>query len=349
MEKRICRNGELELSVLGLGCWSFGGGDYWGERDQKDTNAIVHASIDHGINYFDTAELYNDGRSEISLGQALKEVPRDQVIIGSKISPANCQPTVLIQHCEASLSRLNTDYLDLYMIHWPVNSRSIASFSNDEYIINHPPAIDEVYEALQQLKQAGKIRHIGISNFSKTLMQAFPEISEIAVNQLPYSLISRAIEFDALPFCENNGIGVMGYMGLMQGILADRYPTFDDIPPQRRRTRHFDDKRTPACRHGEEGCEPELKQALQDLRKIGKESGYPMADLAIKWIFANPAVTCNLVGASSVRQVEANAKALEEPLSTEAVQALNKATQAVKTALGNHLDYFEGVANDRTI
>ncbi|MEZ5040190.1 MAG: aldo/keto reductase [Saprospiraceae bacterium] len=351
MEKRICQNTGLELSVLGLGCWSFGGGgsDYWGQRDQKDVEDIVRTALDLGINYFDTAEIYNDGRSEISLGQAIKGIPRAEIIIGSKVSPANCQPATLVEHCEASLRRLQTDYLDLYMIHWPVHSKAIKSFTQDEDKINHPPPIKDVYETLLKLRQAGKIRHIGISNFAVSKLKELPERSEIAINQLAYNLISRAIEIEVLPYCAQYGIGVMGYMGLMQGILADKWPTFDDIPPLRRRTRHFDSRKIQASRTGEYGFETETAQALADIKNIAQEIGCSMADLSLKWIQANPFVTCNLVGASSTKQIKANAKALEQKLSPAIVEQLNRATQALKEGLGNHIDLFEGAANDRTI
>ena len=118
MEKRICQKTGLELSVLGLGCWAFGGNesDYWGEQSQKEVDHIVGAAIDLGITYFDTAELYNDGRSEESLGKAIKGIDRESIVIGSKILPNHLYPGDVEKHCLASLKRLDTDYLDLYMI-----------------------------------------------------------------------------------------------------------------------------------------------------------------------------------------------------------------------------------------
>ncbi len=349
MEKRICKNSGLELSVLGLGCWSFGGGSYWGDRDQKDVEEIVKASFDLGINYFDTAEVYNEGRSEISLGQAIQGIPRDKIVIGSKVSPSNCYPEVLVQHCEDSLKRLQTDYLDLYMIHWPIHPHSLHHYTDDEQIINNPPSMAETYETLMKLKQQGKIRHFGVSNFGSPRLDELPDLNKVAINQLPYNLLCRAVEYDVLDTCARNGIGVVGYMGLMQGILTGKFPDFDSIPPKRRRTRHFHHKRTEECRHGEEGCEAETSQALQDIRNICEETGYSMTEISIKWVIANPLITCTLVGASSIGQLEENVKAVEEPLPQDIVEALNKATQPVKEALGNHIDIFEGARNDRTI
>ena len=144
------------MSQLGTGCWSFGGGDYWGEQNQKDVNNVVHASVDMGINYFDTAEAYNEGRSESSLGEAIHGIPRDKIIIGTKISPSNCYKKTLIKHCHASLKRLRTDYIDLYMIHWPIHPHSIRHFTNDVLIIENPPTVDEAFETMHGIKTAGK-------------------------------------------------------------------------------------------------------------------------------------------------------------------------------------------------
>ena len=156
MENRICKNSGLELSILGTGCWAFGGGEYWGDQSQKDVKSVVHESVNLGINYFDTAEAYNEGRSESSLGDAIIGIPRDKILIGTKISPSNCYKNTLIEHCEASLKRLQTDYVDLYMVHWPVHPHSIRHFTEDNLIIENPPEINEAVETLQLLKQQGK-------------------------------------------------------------------------------------------------------------------------------------------------------------------------------------------------
>ena len=124
MQARSCGKSDLVLSVLGLGCWSFGGGAYWGRCDQADADAVVRRAVELGITYFDVAEAYNNGRSEESLGIALKGVPREKVLIGSKVSPSHCYANTLPAYCDASLRRLGLDYLDLYMIHWPIHPHS---------------------------------------------------------------------------------------------------------------------------------------------------------------------------------------------------------------------------------
>jgi myo-inositol catabolism protein IolS len=342
MERRVCRNSGLELSVLGTGCWAFGDGEYWGHQNQKDVVNVVHASVDLGINYFDTAEVYNEGRSETSLGQAITGIPRDRFLIGTKISPSNCYKETLIEHCEASLKRLGTDYIDIYMVHWPVHSHSIRHFTGNKNIIENPPEISETVGALQILKNQGKIRNFGVSNFSRGRLPELP-LEEISVNELPYNLLCRAIEYDTLPFCDEKGIGVIGYMALLQGILADNFPSFDDIPLWQRRTRHFNSRNTKESRHGEEGAEDEANAALK-----GKEAGLSMAEIAIKWILNNPSITCILAGSRNIMELEANVKAVENSLSQEIKDKLDQITLPLMEKLGNHFDYYESSENDRT-
>ena len=348
MERRICRNSGLELSVLGTGCWTFGGGDYWGKQDQEDVDRVVKASVDNGINYFDTAEAYNEGRSESSLGEALQGIPRDKYLIGTKVSPSNCYRDQLISHCEASLQRLRTSHIDIYMIHWPIHSHSIRHFTGDQEKIANPPGAEEALEALLLLKEQGKIRHIAVSNFSPARLQELP-VSEIAVNQLPYNLLCRAIEYDTISYCSSNGIGIIGYMALMQGILTGKYSSFDSIPVMQRRTRHFSSLRTKEVRHGEAGAEEETREALEKIKNISVATGLSMNELAIRWVLKNSSVTCSLAGSRNRSQLEANIKTVAAPLSSEIKEELDKITQPLKQKLGNHFDYYENASNDRTL
>jgi myo-inositol catabolism protein IolS len=350
MEYRTIKNTDLKLSVIGTGCWAFGGGEYWGNQNQKDVNEVVHASVVHGINYFDTAEAYNEGRSEASLGEAIQGISRDKLIIGTKISPLNAYAGTLEQHCEASLKRLQTDYIDIYMIHWPLHPHSIKHFTNDEKIINDPPTIYEAFNSLLKLQKAGKIRHIGISNFSfKRLKEDIPSNVQVVVNELPYNLLCRAIELDTLPYCEQKGIGIIGYMTLMQGILAGSYPTLKDVPAWQRRTRHFDFNATDLCRHGESGFEAETQETLLAIERVAKEQGMKMAEISTKWAIAKSGITCSLVGARNATELELNVKSVETGLDPEVVAELNQVTDELKDKLGNHFDYYESKENDRTL
>lgn len=346
MEWRDCGKFGLKLPALGIGCWSFGGGEYWGPKSQHEVDAAVHRAIEHGCPFFDTAEAYNGGDSERSLGDALRGAPRDRVIIGTKISPSHASPEGVAAHCEASLRRLRTDYIDIYMVHWPITARAIRHFTTEAKPV---PSVQDAFEALDRLKRSGKVRWIGVSNFGREkLSEALATGTEIALNELPYSLLTRAIEVDILPFCREQGIGVLGYMSLMQGVLTDRYATLADVPVWQRRTRHFDSRRTPECRHGLPGAETETAAALEAIRAIARKTGLTVPALALKWAMAGPGITCSLCGSASVRHLQANLDAAEEPLAPSAIAELNRATAPLLKTLGPSFDYYENPENDRT-
>ena len=336
----------LELPILGVGCWAYGGGSYWGKQSQHSVDEMVRCAIDQGCNFFDTAEAYNAGASEFALGTALRGISRDQVIIGTKISPSNTEAATLVEHCEASLQRLRTDYIDLYMVHWPITAHSIRHFAEAEVAT---PSVPAAFEALQRLQRQGKIRHIGVSNFGRAkLEEATATGATIAVNELPYSLLTRAIELEILPFCRAQGIGVLGYMALLQGVLSDRYQRLDELPESRRRTRHFDSRRTPSCRHGLPGAEAETAGALASVRAIARRIGLTTSELALKWACAGEGITSSLCGARDVTSLRENIHAVREPLPPAVIAELDVATQPLLEALGPSFDYYESPANDRT-
>jgi aryl-alcohol dehydrogenase-like predicted oxidoreductase len=346
MQTRSCGKSGLRLPVLGLGCWAFGGGDYWGEHNQDDANRVVRRAVELGVNYFDTAEAYNDGRSEESLGQAIRGLPRDRLIIGTKISPSNTEPATLVAHCEASLRRLRTDVIDLYMVHWPIAPHSIVHFNRDCPC----PSAAAAFETLALLRRQGKIRHVGVSNFGPAYLdEALAAGGEIAVNELPYNLLCRVVELEILPYCRRAGVGAIGYMALMQGLLADVYATLDDVPLWQRRTRHFHPRRAgPLCRHGEAGAEEETQAALAAIRAIAAEQNTSMPDLAIRWAIAHDDIACTLVGARSEAKLEANVAAAARPLGAALRQRLDAATEPLVRKLAPSFDYYEHTDRDRT-
>lgn len=332
MEGRRLGKSPIEISVLGIGCWSFGGGDndYWGLQDQRDVEAVVEAALDRGVNYFDTAEAYNQGRSEESLGKAL-EGRRDEAIIGSKIGPQNTEPSVLRAHCEASLRRLRTDRIDLYMIHWPITDHSTV----------------DAFATLEDLRSEGKIRAIGVSNFGvEQLREALDTGVRFDSNQLCYNLLSRGIEEEIMPLCAAHEIGIVGYMPLLQGFLADKFKTPDEIPEVRARTRHFDGRRS-LSKHGERGAEEEMFAALDGIREIAAQEGIPMSQLALRWCIAAPEMTCVLAGVRNPSQLEHDVQAFSRDLSAEVVEKLNDLTDPVTDKIGTNPDYFEGRVNSR--
>lgn len=349
MQYRRCGDSDLELSVLGAGCWAFGGGEYWGDRSQKDVTEAVHCQVDLGVTYFDTAEAYNDGRSESSLGIALTGIPREKVVIGTKIAPSNLSPETLVAHCEASLRRLQTDYIDLYMIHWPVHPHSLRHFTGDQDLIQNPPSERQALETMGKLQQQGKIRYIGVSNYGPVkFAQALAYGQPLAANQVHYNLLARSAEMEILPFCRQVGVGVISYMTLLQGVLTGVYATLDEVPAWQRRTRHFNSMNNDLCRHGGDGAEAETNQALSSIRSIACDQGLSMSELSIKWVLANEAITCALVGATNSRHTVTNIRAAETPLPADVVNELNRVTRTLMEKLGPSLDYYESLENDRT-
>lgn len=346
MPVRRCGNSELSLPILGMGCWAYGGGEYWGAQNQDEVDAVVRYAVDHGCNFFDTAEAYNGGASETALGLALRGLPRERVIVCTKISPSHTAPADVIAHCEASLRRLRLDYVDLYMVHWPITAHSIQHFGTAG---GSAPSVSDAFAALDRLRRAGKIRHIGVSNFGVAkLEEALATGAPIVVNELPYSLLTRAIEREVLPVCRAHGIGVLGYMALLQGVLSDRYATLDDLPAMRRRTRHFDSRKNSFARHGLRGAEAETQRALDAIRAVAKHEGMATSDLALKWGFANETVTSSLCGSRTIEALKNNIRATQQPLPPSLVLELNRLTQPLLQALGPSFDYYEHPDNDRT-
>jgi aryl-alcohol dehydrogenase-like predicted oxidoreductase len=338
---------EMDLPKIGLGCWELGGGDYWGPTSQAEADAIVREAVELGVTYFDTAEAYNEGRSEESLGIALRGIPREQVTIGTKISPSNTEPAALVAHCEASLRRLGVEYVDLYMVHWPITPDGIAHFTDAPV----RPSVEAAFETLCRLREQGKVRHIGVSNFGVArLAEALSLARPIAVNQLCYSLVSRAAEAQVLPRCREAGVGVIAYMVLQQGLLTGRYASLQDVPSMFRRTRHFDSRRPNSlARHGGPGFEAELTAALSRLEAIAVEVGRSMADLATAWVASTPGIACALVGSRSPRHLRSAVEAVRAPLPPQLRSALDEATRTLMEAMGPSLDFFQSPESDRTL
>jgi len=347
MDRKKCGHSILTLPILGIGCWSFGGGNYWGEQDQRDVDAVVDMALDIGCNYFDTAEAYNDGTSEESLGKALK-ARRSEALIGTKVSPSNTNPDTLRKHCEASLRRLRTDTIDLYMIHWPIHQHSIQHFTKDESLINNPPSVAKAFETMAKLQEEGKIKFIGVSNFGvKQLTEALDTGANIIVNELPYNLLMRAIEVEIMPFCYEKGIGVVSYMPLMQGLLTGKYTTPDDVPLMRRRTRHFSSQRS-GSRHGEKGEEELTFETIRHIKNMADEQNISMTHLAIAWCMSNPLINGVLSGVRDVEQFENNLQATALSLDSKVTTRLNDVTLPLLERLGANPDFYENGAMGRS-
>jgi aryl-alcohol dehydrogenase-like predicted oxidoreductase len=232
------------------------------------------------------------------------------------------------------------------MVHWPITLRSIHHFDAEATVC---PAVDDAFATLLRLREQGKVRHIGVSNHALgRLDEARRHCPALVANELPYNLLSRAIEWEVLPGCVERGVGVIGYMALLQGVLSDRHATLDDVRPWQRRTRHFDAAKAPDARHGLPGEEDATRRALSELRALCREQGHTLSELALMWTLANPGLTCSLVGSRTVAQVEANLRAVGRPLADDVLARLNAVTQPLKERLGRSFDYYESPENDRT-
>jgi len=325
MQQRTLGRSSLQVSVLGLGCWPLGGGPGWGDQPLADSIAAVHAALDAGITLFDTAEAYNNGVSEEILGQALLG-RRDKAVIATKVSPTNTEPGTLRTHCEASLRRLQVDCIDLYQVHWPITDHSVA----------------DAFATLQDLQTEGKVREIGVSNFGVyNLPDALATGARIVSNQLNYSLLWRAIELGIQPMCHANQMSILAYMPLMQGLLVGHWTDPEQVPEFRRRTRHFSCQR-PETRHGFSGVEELTFDTIAQIRAIADQAGISMPHLALAWVMAQPDVGSVLVGGRKAQQITRNTKAAAITLSSDILGALDKATQALRDALGPNADAFQG-------
>ena len=330
MEYRRLGKSELQVSRLSFGAWQLGDPDYWGDFEESAAHATVHEAVDRGVNLFDTAEWYGAGRSEEVLGRALRG-RRHRVLVASKVSPQNCTREGVRASCEASLTRLGLDAIDLYQVHWP----------------NHDVPFDETYEALETLRREGKIRHIGVSNFGPKDLDAWMAAGDAVSDQVGYNALFRAPEFEIVPKCREHDLGILAYMPLMQGILAGRWKTIDDIPPKRRRTRHFASTREGAM-HTEPGAEDLLLDTLAQLGALANELGHPMADLAIAWLTRQPGVTSVIAGIHTSEQLRRNVDAAELVLDDDALARISAITEPLKDRLGPNADMWKS-GNDSRI
>lgn len=312
----------MQVSVIALGCWPFAGGDVWGSQDDAMSISAVHAALDAGINFFDTAEGYGGGHSEEILGQGVKG-RRDQAIIATKVSPHNLAAAQVIPACERSLRALQTDYIDLYQIHWP----------------NWEVPLAETVEALETLKSQGKIRAYGVCNFAVQDLAEMISLSQCETDQLPYNLAWRGIERAVLPLCQEHDIGVICYSPLAQGVLTGRYTNSDDVPEGLARTRHYRGDR-PMAKHGEAGCEAELFAAVTAIQRIAADLGEPMAAVALAWVRQQPGIMSLLVGARNPDEVQRNLPSIELILPDDILQELARVTEPLKEALGENLDMW---------
>lgn len=360
LEQRQVGKSDLTVTTLGFGCWQFGStgkDDYWGlDYTQDMCDAMIKLATDSGILYLDTAEDYGSGLSESRLGKAVQALDGDtkkKVIIGSKIPPNHTSEVE--KHCLATLERLQVDCIDLYMVHWPIDLNSISHFASgtasfgasSPELVKEIPPVEKAFTDLKALQAAGKIKHIGVSNFGVTqLKEALATGVKIAVNQCCYNLLFRALELDIMPFCEKEGIGIIAYMPLMQGLLNGMYDNLEQVPNMRTRSRHFDGARAKS-RHGEKGHEALTFKTIAAIKKISEEEKIPMTHLALAYPLSKKNVACVIAGATKERHIASNVAGVSLKLSPEVLAKLDKATDELKEAMGGNCDLWQGGKTSR--
>jgi len=323
MQLRKLGNTEIAVSAVGMGCWAIVGDSTWGPQDEADTLAAIEAALSSGVNFFDTAEAYGDGFSDEILGKAFRGM-RDKVVIATKASPNHHEPSALKKACEDSLRRLRTDYIDVYQLHWP--SREVP--------------FDDTWEAMRVLQQEGKIRAASVSNFGAKDLGNLIRSGAPASNQVCYSLLFRAVEFEIQPLCAESKVSLICYSPLMQGLLTGKFASADDVPEGRARTRHFSKDR-PQARHTEAGAEEETFRAIRKVRAIAEDLGASMADVALAWLLAQPSVAAVIPGMRNAKQARDNARGGELQLPDHVVRDLTKATEELKEQLGANADMWQ--------
>ncbi len=308
----------MQITPIGIGAWAIGGGGWafgWGPQDDDDSIAAIHAALDRGINWIDTAAVYGLGHSEEVVARALKNrSPKPYVftkcarVWNERGEIGKSLKTESIRHeVEASLRRLQVDVIDLYQIHWP---------EPDE-------EVEEGWTAMAELKRAGKVRHIGVSNFNASQMRRAQAIAPITSLQPPYSLISPEIEESILPYAEANNIGVIVYSPMKSGLLSGA------MTRERIAALPSDDfrQRMPNFQ------EPLLSKNLELadlLRGIGQRHGRTAGEVAIAWTLRHPTVTAAIVGMRNASQVDGVMGAADFRLSPQELDEI-ESFRAVKT------------------
>ncbi len=323
MQYRTIGNTDMKVSTVCQGCWSIVTEDFtWGGNELDDSIAAIHASLEAGVNFFDTAEGYGKGESEEILARALGPSRKD-VIIATKVSGGHLAPDDLVAACENSLKRLATDYIDLYQIHWP----------------RPDVPMEETLAALERLKSQGKIRAVGVSNFGAGYLREALSLGRVESNQVAYSLLWRPVEHEVVPACVENNVSILSYSSLCQGLLAGKFAGADEVPDTRARTRLFGPDR-PHTRHFEPGCERQAFEAIDKIRKICRDIDQPMDAVALAWLLSRDGVTSVIVGSRNAEQARRNARAADVRLDEQTIEALSTATEPVKEYAGKNCDMW---------
>ncbi|WP_295773529.1 aldo/keto reductase [uncultured Mucilaginibacter sp.] len=328
MEYRNLGKTDLEVSAITFGAWAAGGW-MWGGNDDKEAIEAMQAAYDLGITSIDTAPIYGQGKSEELVGRAIKDLQRDKVQILTKFgmrwdltkgtfgfkSKDNFGKDIdiykyagkesVIKECEDSLKRLGTDYIDLLQIHWPDESTSIA----------------ETMEALVKLKEQGKIREAGVSNYSVAQMQEAEQTITLASNQVPFSMVNRKIESDIVSYCMENNKSILAYSPMERGLLTGK------IKPGHKFSEG--DHRAGVKFFKEENIK-RTNEFLNKIKPLADDKNATLGQLVIRWTIERPGITVALVGARNAEQASQNAKAIEVKLSADEIAFINGELEKVE-------------------
>lgn len=307
MEYRRLGESDLDLSVVGLGTWALGN-DFFGEVDDKTSVSAIHAALDSGINLIDTAPAYGAGHAEEVVGKALKG-RRDSAIVATKVGIIrtkddfirNLKADSVRQEIDDSLRRLRVETIDLYQIHWPDP--------------NTP--LEETLDALEKIHETGKFRHLGVSNFDPQLMEQVRERMSLVSMQPHYSLLHRGIEKRILPYCREQGIGVIGYGTLAGGILTGKFREIPKFEEGDHRHQFYGFFKEPVW--------SKVQNVLEVLREIANERSVTVAQVAINWAISQNGITSALVGAKRPDQAESNAAAGSWQLTSRELERIEEA------------------------
>ena len=311
MQKRKLGYTDLELTTVGFGAWAIGGPWLygWGPQDDDESIATLLRAMDEGVNWIDTAAIYGHGRSETVVGRALKQMSPKPLIAtkcglcwdehNERIPRLKAQS--IRAECQDSLKRLDIETIDLYQIHF-----------------NQPDEdIEEAWTEMAKLVEEGKVRYIGVSNFTVEQIRRIQSIHPVASLQPPYSMLHREVENELLGYCEQNNIGVVVYSPMQRGLLTG---TFDaervaNLPEGDHRKANADFR------------EPQFSatmELVEQLRSIAECNGKTCSQLAISWVLRRPEVTCAIVGARRPDQIVETAQASDWNLSEEDIEQIEQ-------------------------
>jgi len=300
MENRPFGRTGLEVSAVGFGCWEIGGG--YGDIEEQEFVRAIGRSLDLGINCFDTAEGYGMGASERSLGEALG-TRRDEAIIVSKFGMAyRDKPNMrdssrerVFASIDKCLKNLGTDYVDVYLVHWPDR--------------NTP--FEETMSALDDVVRDGKVRFVGLSNFKLDEIEACMAVRRVDVVQYGWNMFDRRMQAEILPYCAEQGVGFMAYGGLSYGLLTGTFTEDHDFggADWRARQGNMGAIKVFGALFGPEKFKDNVR-AVNELKDVAARYGKSVAQLALRWATAHPAVSTALVGCRTVAEVEDNAGAV---------------------------------------